>query len=187
MFSVITRFDHARVLVVDDSAFQRHLISTALKKAGFNHIETAEDGAGALEKTYNFCPDIVLLDLQMPNLDGFGYCERVRNDGNLPRMPIIVQTVLEDRESRLRALSCGADDYLIKPIDIEELSLRMCLHVERYFMLQDMHDMCGYLKMEIDEAAELLANAEKQGLASKSLSSHFEVLAQLLELPVVRF
>jgi DNA-binding response OmpR family regulator len=186
MFDVLARFSHARILVVDDSVFERRLVSIALRKAGFNKIETADDGADAVQKTHEFNPDLVLLDLNMPNLDGFGYCEMVRNDITLPRMPIIVQTSAEDRQSRLRALSCGADDFLTKPIDMDELSLRIRVHIERYFMLRDMEDMCNYLKMELEASHSLRMDIEKSGftgMGMENLNNHYEVLEQIIQLP----
>jgi len=145
MYDIVARFAHACILVVDDSVFERRLITAALKKAGFNKIEAAIDGVEALKKTYDLRPDLVLLDLCMPNLDGFGYCEKVRGDKNLLRMPIIVQTALEDRNSRLRALSCGANDFLLKPLDMDEVALRIGLHIENYFMLHQLKALRDYL------------------------------------------
>jgi DNA-binding response OmpR family regulator len=185
MPSSVTRFSGARILVVDDSVFDRRLISTALKKAGFTTMMTADDGADAVQKTYDFRPDLVLLDLNMPNLDGFGYCEMVRKDAVLPNMPIIVQTALEDRQSRLHALSCGADDFLTKPLDMAELTLRICVHVERYFMLRDMENMCGYLKMELGTVRGLRSEMKRMkisGVNKNDLDNHFEVLEQLVHL-----
>jgi DNA-binding response OmpR family regulator len=189
MLSRVTRFSGARILVVDDSLFDRRLISTALKKAGFTKMMTADDGADAVQKTHDYRPDLVLLDLKMPNLDGFGYCEMVRKDSDLPKMPIIVQTELEDRQSRLHALSCGADDFLTKPLDMAELTLRICVHIERYFMLRDMQDMCDYLKMEVDTVRSLQADIDKvrATVANKGdMDNHFEVLKQLAYLTTVQ-
>jgi len=177
-----TRFSCARILVVDDSVFERQLISMALQKAGFQRIISADDGADALKKTKEFQPDLVLLDLQMPTLDGFGYCELVRKDPTLPRMPIIVQTALEDRQSRLRALSCGADDFLTKPLDMAELTLRIGVHVDRYFMLREMENMCDYLKMELETVHHVRSAMDDANVASMSrtkLERHYEVLEQL--------
>ena len=147
MLALPSRLSQASILVVDDSQFSTRLITTALAKAGFNAIETAKDGMEAMEKTRHLKPELVILDIVMPKLDGFGYCEQVRKDLDLPRMPIIVQTMLEDRETKLRALSCGADDFLHKPLDADELVLRTRVHLERYFMLQDLNEMCLYLML----------------------------------------
>lgn len=177
------RFTNARILVVDDVAFTRRLICSALNKAGFMRIDVAEDGAEALQKTYDLNPDLVILDLNMPKLDGFGYCELVRGDPNLPRMPIIVQTGVEERKARLQALSCGADDYLTKPLDMDELALRICVHIERYFMLRDLGSMCNYLEMEIEQANGLRpfidpTDAGKPG--ADLLDKHLELMKELI-------
>lgn len=185
MSGISTRFPYARLLVVDDSEFERMLIVTALKKAGFVSIMQADDGVKALAKTRDFCPDLVLLDLSMPNLDGFGYCAEVRKDTSLPKMPIIVQTALEDRDSRLRALSCGADDFLTKPLDMDELALRICVHVDRYFMFRDMAAMYGYLKMELDAVRGIhpdVAGIEMPPARKRDFENHCEVLEQLAHL-----
>jgi len=177
-----TRFPCARILVVDDSVFERHLITMALEKAGFQRIISADDGEAALAKTKEFQPDLVLLDLNMPHLDGFGYCEVVRKDASLPKMPIIVQTALEDRQSRLRALSCGADDFLTKPLDMAELTLRIGVHVDRYFMLREMENMCDYLKMELETVHHVRSAMDAANitpLSRENLENHCEVLEQL--------
>ena len=183
MSNFTSRFSHARILVVDDSVFDRRLILLALKKAGFNKVFTADDGAEAVQKTYDLHPDLVLLDLNMPNLDGFGYCEMVRNDKSLPKMPIIVQTSMKNRQSWLHALSCGADDFLTKPLDMAELTLRICVHAERYFMLNELQNMCEYLKMELEYAQGIRKDLEKSGLSDEavhSLNRHYEVLEEIV-------
>ncbi len=183
MPNIATKFSHARILIVDDSVFDRRLISTALKKTGFTKIVTADDGADAVQKTHDFRPDLVLLDLNMPNLDGFGYCEMVRNDETLPRMPILVQTALKNRQSWLHALSCGADDFLTKPLDMAELTLRICVHIEHFFMLRDLQNMCDYLKMELDLSHNLRKEVKDSQLSPPKriiLDRHYEVLEQIV-------
>lgn len=183
MQNFMSRFSYARLLVVDDSVFDRRLITLALKKVGFDKILTADDGADAVQKTYDFRPDLVLLDLNMPHLDGFGYCEMVRSDKSLPRMPIIVQTAMKNRQSWLHALSCGADDFLTKPLDMAELALRICVHVEHYFMLRDLTELCDYMKMEIETSHALLKNIDKSELPQSKrniLDRHYEVLEQIV-------
>jgi sigma-B regulation protein RsbU (phosphoserine phosphatase) len=152
-----------RILVVDDSEFDVEIISHALNKDGFNAVEIARDGVEALEKTRRMNPELVILNLHMPNLDGFGYCEQVRRDPTLARMPNIVQTALDAREAKLRALSCGVDDFLYKPVDPVELGLRAHIHLGRYFMLQDVNEMCTCLEMELNEAQAVIRRLQESG------------------------
>ncbi|MDD4616179.1 MAG: response regulator [Alphaproteobacteria bacterium] len=185
MSETTTRFPYARILVVDDSVLDRMIISTALKKAGFTNVQLADDGSMALQKTRDFRPDLVLLDLAMPKLDGFGYCGAVRQDPAFPRMPIIVQSISEDRQSRLKALACGADDFLTKPLDMAELTLRICVHVERFFMLREMLNMCTYLRMELDVVKGVQRDINVSQIPfsdAKNLERHVEVLEQLAHL-----
>lgn len=135
------RIANSIILVVDDIDFNRRIMIDVLEKAGYNNIETAHDGAQALEKTLALTPDLVLLDLMMPGLDGYGYCEAIRKDERFALMPIIVQTVLDGREHKLRALSCGADDFLHKPFDQDEMVLRVRIHLERLALLRDVQHL----------------------------------------------
>jgi sigma-B regulation protein RsbU (phosphoserine phosphatase) len=173
------RFTEARILVVDDMKLNVKLICEFLKAAGYTNIATACDGIEALKETYRFEPDLVLLDIMMPNLDGFGYCEQIRNDTGAARMPIIMQTALDERDAKLRGLSCGADDFLPKPLDPDELILRVRIHLERYFMYQDIDQMRSYLKMELDQAKDTIKRLEdeKVGAATRNLiGKHYDVL-----------
>jgi phosphoserine phosphatase RsbU/P len=182
-----SRFFRARILVVDDAQLQVQIVAKILAKAGFLDVETASDGLDALTKTRCLEPALVILDLKMPNLDGFGYCELIRGDPSLPRMPILVQTASEERETMLRALSCGADDFLQKPLDAAELVLRVKIHLGRYFMLQDMGEMCLYLKMELEQTRHLLQTLEQSSAISPAtlnrLNRHHEVLQAMTVMP----
>ncbi|MDE1901070.1 MAG: response regulator [Alphaproteobacteria bacterium] len=180
------RLSQARILVVDDSELSLRLIENSLIKKGFSRVDTARDGMEALDKTRNAIPDLVILDLVMPGMDGFAYCEQVRADGSLPRMPIIVQTAAEEREFKLRALSTGADDFLHKPVDQEELDLRVRLHLQRYFGMEDMHEVCDYLRMELEQAQKMIAHLQASNIhpdAATIFEKHLDVLKTITVLP----
>ena len=148
MQPLTSKIANAPILIVEDGEFNRDLIAKALKKSGFKAIEFAENGKVALEKTYLLKPSLVILDIDMPVMDGFEYCERIRKNSAFNFMPILVQTALEDREVKLRALSSGADDFLYKPLDQIELVLRARIHLERHALIQDKEEMCQYLTMD---------------------------------------
>ena len=180
------RFAEARILVVDDIDTNVKLICSILESAGFKHTATAADGVIALEKTHHFKPDLVLLDIMMPNLDGFGYCRQIRSDPLAVRMPIIVQTALDDREDRLQALSCGADDFLNKPLDSEELILRVLVHLERYFMFLDMNEIRIKLNTELEQTKRALWQFEEGKVLPSPrtiLNKHYESLASIATEP----
>lgn len=108
------------VVVMDDDAGTRMLVSQVLKKEGFE-VLAAEDGAKGLDLIREFRPDVVVSDVQMPNLDGFGVLEHVRADETIATTPIILLTSLQDRAHMRQGMTTGADDYLTKPFAPQEL------------------------------------------------------------------
>lgn len=113
-----------KILVVDDEERNLRLLSAILNNYGYV-IETAKNGLEALEKTRVFLPDLVLLDIMMPGMDGYETCAGLKNDPLTGHIPVVMVTALEDRESRLRGLESGANDFLAKPIDSTELMVRL--------------------------------------------------------------
>jgi signal transduction histidine kinase len=88
-------------------------------------LETAENGAQALEKANQLTPDLILLDVMMPGMDGYAVCAALRENAHLREVPILLLTALDDRTSRLNGLLAGADDFLSKPFDPQELRARV--------------------------------------------------------------
>ena len=112
------------VLVVDDGEANRELIEACL--AGVDcQVRTAEDGASALKGVQAWRPDLVLLDVQMPGIDGYEVCRRIKASPATRLLPVVMITSLDRTEDRVLALECGADDYMTKPVDRIELVARV--------------------------------------------------------------
>ncbi|NOX74952.1 MAG: response regulator [Alphaproteobacteria bacterium] len=109
-----------KVLAVDDSRTMRDILSHALGEAGFE-VDVAEDGAHGLEVAARFKPDVVISDINMPRLDGFGFIEMLRKDRELGAVPILVLTTESAPELKSRARAAGATGWIIKPFDGEKL------------------------------------------------------------------
>jgi two-component system alkaline phosphatase synthesis response regulator PhoP len=109
-----------KILVVEDDAELLELLRLSFKNAGFS-IATANNGIEALKKARSITPDAILLDLVLPELDGFAVCETLRRDPVTAEIPIVVVTGLSSELSRLAVLESGADDYVSKPISPREL------------------------------------------------------------------
>src|SRR3954452_24819267 len=112
------------VLVVDDDPLNRRLLEHSLVADG-HAVLTADNGIEALEQLRLHRPDIVLLDVLMPELDGFGVLEQVKADAELRDVPVIMISALEDVDSVIRCIELGAEDYLPKPFDPVLLRARM--------------------------------------------------------------
>lgn len=111
-----------KVLIVDDEAGVRDLLKDALKLAGFA-TEVASDGMNALTVLRTYSPDIMIIDINMPLMDGFELVERLRKNGN--EVPVLMLSARADRVDVTRGLTLGADDYVVKPFGLEELVLRL--------------------------------------------------------------
>ncbi|BAN03475.1 response regulator transcription factor [Ilumatobacter coccineus] len=111
-----------RVLVVDDEEYITDLLSTSLRFQGFE-VETAGAGFDALTSVASFDPDLVLMDVMMPDIDGFEVCRRMRADGDL--RPVIFLTARDTKDDMLSGFTKGGDDYITKPFSLEEVVARI--------------------------------------------------------------
>jgi DNA-binding response OmpR family regulator len=114
----------ARILIVDDHEDNVELLRARLESWGYE-TESAADGEEALMKVDASPPDLILLDVMMPKIDGIEVARRVKGNSNLPFIPIIMQTALDATENKVEGLEAGADDYITKPIDFAELKARL--------------------------------------------------------------
>lgn len=116
-----------KILVVDDEKPISDIIKFNLVKEGFQ-VDVAFDGEEALKKVYQFQPDLILLDLMLPKLDGFQVCRKVRETFN---MPILMLTAKEEEVDKVLGLELGADDYITKPFGMRELIARVKANLRR--------------------------------------------------------
>ena len=114
----------ATVLVVDDAAANRELIKACLNEVECE-VRTADDGVSALAAIEESRPDLVLLDVQMPGMDGFEVCHRIKRQDGGALLPVVMITALDQTNDRVRALTSGADDFMTKPVDRIELVARV--------------------------------------------------------------
>ena len=113
---------HSRILVVDDDATVAEVVTTYLSRAGYP-VERAADGTSALAAAGSHPPDLVVLDLTLPDLDGLEVCRRLR--ARRPDLPVVILTARGDEDDRVLGLQTGADDYVTKPFSPRELVLRV--------------------------------------------------------------
>src|SRR6267142_6856612 len=124
-----------RILVVDDHEDNIELLRARLEARGYIG-EGASDGQAALDAVERSCPDLILLDVMMPKMDGMEVVRRLkakRESKELPFIPVIMQTALDSTENKVEGLDAGADDYITKPINFAELKarLRSMLRIKR--------------------------------------------------------
>lgn len=117
-----------QILAVDDTPTNLKVIDDTLRNAGYT-VATAIDGERALKRLQHYQPDLILLDVQMPGIDGFETCRRLKADRNTRHIPVIFLTALSDTINKVKGLQLGGVDYITKPFDHAELLARIQVHV----------------------------------------------------------
>jgi len=179
------------ILIVDDEPVERETMRILLSGRGYNLV-VAPNGAEALEKASALAPDLILLDVMMPGMDGFEVCQRLRADPPLAEVPIIMVTALDDQPTRLRGLEVGADDFLTKPYDRLELRARVqtITRLNRYHRLlvertqrQQAEEEIRRRDLEMALLNHIITTAASTLDARKILQVSCEVLAHFFDLP----
>ena len=147
------------VLVVDDEEQNRSLLRDPLEARGYTVTE-AESGLQALDKVAENPPDVVLLDLMMPKMDGFEVCRRLKAREETAHIPVLLVTALSERQERLMGIAAGANDFLMKPVDIHDVILR----VRNAVYTKHLYDQ---LQTEKEKSDRLLLNMLPKPIAGR--------------------
>src|SRR5687768_6861214 len=154
------------LLVVDDQPANLRVVSALLERHGYA-VETADTGAGALQAVEAHVPDLVLLDMMMPGMDGFALLAELKRREGLQGVPAIFLTAAQDRDLLLRAFDAGAVDYVTKPFMPEELLARVHAHIG----LKLARDRMERIARERQELVNLVAHDLKNPLSSVLFAS----------------
>jgi DNA-binding response OmpR family regulator len=165
-----------KILVVEDDPEFLGLTQTWLQNAGYE-VLTAEDGAEGMRRVYSGRPNLVLLDANMPKMDGWEVCRRIRDMSDIPVMMV---TVNDQKDSRLRGFNNGADDYITKPVDFPELIARVQAVLRRASLSSrdDVPDTFDNGEIEIDwRSRQVWARGERVKLSP----TEFKILSCLIK------
>ncbi len=153
----------AHLLIVDDEENLRSMLGAALRHHGFQ-VSTVGDGRTALDAIGELSPDLVLLDVMLPDLDGFEVCRRLRAEGD--RTPVLFLTARDATDDKVRGLTLGGDDYLQKPFSLEELVARATAVLRRTGHVQEQRTIlrCGDVELD-DDAHQVLKAGDEVSLS----------------------
>jgi DNA-binding response OmpR family regulator len=125
LFSTFSKYAKMKILVIDDEPANVALLEGILADNGYTRVQTVTDSRLAMEACKTFQPDLVMLDLMMPHVDGFAILDMLHSDAGELFLPVIVLTADASEDTKLRALQSGATDFLLKPFDQIEALLRI--------------------------------------------------------------
>jgi PAS domain S-box-containing protein len=164
------------ILIVDDEPSGRETLAALLHAQGYQ-LAFASDGHGALEQAAALNPDMILLDVMMPEMDGFEVCQRLRVTPGLAEVPIILITALDDRDSRLQGIEAGADDFISKPFDRVELRsrIRAITRLNRYRRL--VHERAMFERM-VDLSPNGLMIVDSNGIIRLANPAMYRLLGR---------
>ena len=164
-----------RILVVDDESAIVNLVSQLLRRDG-HEVFTASDGDAGLAAIYELRPDLVVLDLMLPKMDGWEICRRVKADPEVRATPILMLTARRDERDLVEGLNLGADDYVRKPFSTAEMSARVAAILRRCAGEEEKLLLCGDLRVDLENESVLLRGREL-GLSA----TEFRLLERLAE------
>ncbi|MDD5586982.1 MAG: fused response regulator/phosphatase [Alphaproteobacteria bacterium] len=164
-------FQRAHVVIVDDDATNRLLLREVCEKLGIGIIDEADDGDSALDLITRFRPDLILLDIRMPRMDGYELMRRLRANPMFDGLPVLVQTCLQGEDERVRCFNFGATDVVSRPFHLSELMARIRAHLRSAIASRVLFDFRNRIQAHIeithaflnavlpnaDQAAELAA------------------------------
>ncbi len=147
------------LLLVDDDDNLRSMLDAALSHNGYD-VTALDNGRTALEEAPSVQPDLVILDVMMPDLDGFEVCRRLRSDGN--KVPVLFLTARDTVEDKVRGLTLGGDDYLVKPFSLEELVARTQALLRRAGTAAAESPVLRCADLELDDDAHRVTRAGEE-------------------------
>jgi two-component system OmpR family response regulator len=165
-----------RVLVVDDEESITELVSTALRYEGFE-VEARADGRTALDAIETFRPELVVLDVMMPDIDGFEMARRMQLDGR--KIPVLFLTARDAVEDKVRGLTLGGDDYVTKPFSLDELIARVRAILRRAGVAES-SALLRFHDVEMDDDAH---EVFRNGTAVELTATEYKLLRFLLSNP----
>ncbi len=179
---------NSTILIVDDQLSAREVLKGMLTMQGYDLL-FASNGKEALSQAAQFTPDLILLDVMMPDMDGFEVCRQIRANPLLAEVPIILVTALDDLKSRVTGIEAGADDFLTKPVSFPELSARVrnTTRLNRYRQLLSIRKKFDWVMDQANDGYVLLDNQDHLLYANTKARLYLGLAEDETKLPLPTF
>ncbi|BAZ09253.1 two-component hybrid sensor and regulator [Calothrix sp. NIES-4071] len=166
------------IFIVDDNPTNIKVLYDLLRASGFR-VLVAKSGETAIERLESVTPDLILLDIMMPGIDGYETCRRLKANPNTMNIPIIFMTALSDAVSKVKGLKEGAVDYITKPLEHQEVLARINTHLELYQLRQKLEQRVQERTLELSDALENLKQSQIKLQQSQVQLVHSEKMSAL--------
>lgn len=164
------------ILVVDDTPTNIQVLFDLLDASGYR-VAIAKSGEVALKRLQSSVPDLILLDVMMPGIDGFETCQQIKANPQTADIPIIFMTALSDTVDKVKGLKLGAVDYITKPIQHEEVLARIKVHLQLHHLTQNLEAQVEARTAELNQALMTVKQAQLQLVQSEKMSSLGQLVA----------
>lgn len=178
----VTTGEPCTVLIVDDNPNNLRVLSGMLEQAGYR-VRPALNGEMALRSIGVILPDIVLLDIRMPEMDGYEVCRRLKADAATRDIPVVFISALQEAEDKVNAFRAGGVDYVVKPFQIEEVLARVRMHLELCRARKALQSAYEGMEAQVQERTRELVRAKEERFAA--LEKLKETLVQMIEAMVI--
>ena len=162
--------DTSSILIVDDMPANLAVMSEALSDAGYD-VAAALSGDRALQQIQHYLPDLILLDIQMPGIDGFETCRRLKANPETADIPVIFMTALSDAASKVKAFNLGAVDYVTKPFQEMEVLARVATHIKLHRLNQSLEHQVAARTQELTTALKTIKQSQIQLIQQEKFSA----------------
>ena len=153
--SVSPDLSNCSVLIVEDNLSNQTVLSRLLNVMGITKIEVAGDGVEGLKKIETFTPDLIILDIAMPRMNGYEVLHQLKVDSKTRNIPILIQTAVDSRETREKTFSSGATDFITKPVNPLEFFARVRVHLENHLLIQHLESQLAQIEEELLAAQKM--------------------------------
>ena len=164
------------ILVVDDNPSNVKVLFHILKNAGFK-VSIARSGASALQMLEQITPDLILLDVLMPEMDGFTTCQQIKASSATSEIPVIFMTALADNDSKIKGFEVGAVDYITKPVHHKEVLARVGVHVQLRNLTKNLEQRVAERTFKLTQALEKLQQTQVKLVQAEKMSSLGQMVA----------
>ncbi|MBE6446001.1 MAG: response regulator [Alphaproteobacteria bacterium] len=150
-----SELNSCRVLVIEDNPSNQAVLARLLSIMGINQVAMANDGVAGLEKVGEFKPDLIVLDITMPRMNGYEVLHELKKDKATSDIPVLIQTAADNREAREKTFSSGATDFITKPINPLEFFARVRVHLENRLLIQNLEKQLSQIETELASAQKM--------------------------------